>query len=510
MPGFSRRDFLKAASLVSAGALFNRFYPSAVSWAGGSQKGPNILILVMDALSARNMSLYGYVRNTTPNIARFAERSTVYHSHYAGGNYTSPGTGSILTGTYPWTHRAINMRGTIAHSLVDKDLFALAGDDYYRVAYTQNMLADVFLRQSAGNIDLHMPLDSFPLNGHPSLKSSWFANDPLAAYYAFDDSTLNRTNTSTFLFNFLNVASWKSIEKYSEPSPEYPFGTPFNSFNFFDNRVVYDALGSTLLDLAQNPKPFLTYFHLYSPHEPFSPRQEFVGKLIPDIPEPNKPFHPLSLNHFRRKDLMPLRQKYDEFISDVDDNFGRLIDQLENAGILDTTYVFLLSDHGELFERGEHGHLTPLMYDALLHIPLIVHEPGQKVRRDVFAPTSNTDILPTISRILQKEPDPVYEGKLLPGLGGVEDLERSIFSVEAKLNPARLPITRGSISMIKGNKKLIYYFGYEDQDDIFELYDLHEDIDELDDLFTKDKVTAARMKQELLDSLSTTNNKLRR
>lgn len=495
---------------MSAGAFVNSIYPSAASWSNQSQKNPNILILVMDALSARNMSLYGYVRNTTPNIARFAERATVYHSHYAGGNYTSPGTASILTGTYPWTHRAINMRGTIVQSLVDKDLFALAGDDYHRVAFSQNMLADVFLRQSAKNIEEHIPLDSFRLNRHPSLKSSWFSRDPLASYYAFDDSTLNRTNTSTFLFNFLNVASWKSIESYSELSPEYPYGAPFNAFNFFDNRVVYDALGSTVQDLAQNPKPFLTYFHLYSPHEPFSPRQEFVGQLIPDIPEPNKPFHPLSLNHFRRKGLMPMRQKYDEFILDVDDNFGRLIDQLETAGILENTYIFLLSDHGELFERGEHGHLTPLMYDALLHIPLIVHEPGQKVRRDVFAPTSNADILPTIARILQKEPDSALEGRLLPGFGGAEDLERSIFSIEAKLNTARLPLTRASISMIKGNKKLIYYFGYKSQDDIFELYDLHDDLDELDDLFLKDTATAKRMKQELLDSLSTANNKIRR
>ena len=64
--------------------------------------------------------------------------------------------------------------------------------------------------------------------------------------------------------------------------------------------------------------------------------------------------------------------------------------------------------------------------------------------------------------------------------------------------------------MIKGNKKLIYYFGYEDQDELFELYDLHDDKDELDDLFLKDTGTAARMKQELLDALSTTNNKFRR
>lgn len=509
MSQFNRRDFLKMASLMSAGALVSGAYPSMASWSAPSRKAPNIIVFVMDALSARNMSLYGYVRNTTPNISRFAERSTVYHSHFSSGNYTSPGTASILTGTYPWTHRAINMRGTFVQSLVEKDLFAVAGTEYNRVAFTQNMLADVFLRQSAGDIEEHIPLDSFSLNQHPSLKSSWFLKDPLASYYAFDDSTLNRTNTSTFLFNFLNIASWKSLEAYSEPSSEYPYGIPFDSFNFFDNQVVYDALAATLQNLARGSKPFLTYFHLYSPHEPFSPRKKFVGQLVPDIPEPNKPFHPLSLNHIRRKGLMGLRQKYDEFISDVDDNFGRLIDSLEDSGILDNTFVFILSDHGELFERGEHGHLTPLMYDSVLHVPLLVHAPGQKDRREVFTPTSNTDILPTITKLLNKEVDPTVEGRLLPGFGGVEDLDRSIFSIEAKLNPARSPLKNASISMIKGSKKMIYYFGYKDQNDIFELYDLHDDIDELDDLFLKDATTANLMKQELLDSLATANNKIR-
>ena len=65
----------------------------------------NIIIIVFDAFSAYHISLYGYQRETAPNISRLAERAIVYHNHYAGGNYTTPGTASLLTGAQPWPSR---------------------------------------------------------------------------------------------------------------------------------------------------------------------------------------------------------------------------------------------------------------------------------------------------------------------------------------------------------------------------------------------------------------------
>ena len=69
---------------------------------------PNILVMVFDALSALDISLFGYRRETTPNLARLAEKATVFHNHYAGANFTSPGTSSLLMGLYPWSHRSLH------------------------------------------------------------------------------------------------------------------------------------------------------------------------------------------------------------------------------------------------------------------------------------------------------------------------------------------------------------------------------------------------------------------
>jgi hypothetical protein len=61
------------------------------------------------------------------------------------------------------------------------------------------------------------------------------------------------------------------------------------------------------------------------------------------------------------------------------------------------------------------------------------------------------------------------------------------------------------MTLIKEGKKLIYYTGYDEYPEVFELYDLVHDIEETRDLFLKDIVTAARMKEELLDALAKAN-----
>lgn len=109
MKNLSRRDVLKLAGLVTGGAAWTALRMKSGRALDG--KKPNIVVLLADTLSATNLSLFGYGRQTTPNLERLADRAFVYHSHYAGGNFTSPGTATILTGSYTWTHRTVNLGG---------------------------------------------------------------------------------------------------------------------------------------------------------------------------------------------------------------------------------------------------------------------------------------------------------------------------------------------------------------------------------------------------------------
>ena len=150
-----------------------------------------------------------------------------------------------------------------------------------------------------------------------------------------------------------------------------------------------------------------------------------------------------------------------------------------------------------MFERGEKNHETPLLYDPVVHIPLMISMPGQQDHKDIYSPTNSVDMLPTLLHLAGREAPTWCEGTLLPGLGGQEDSGRATFSVEAKSNPAFAPIKKGTIAMRKGKYKLIYYTGYEKQDS-FELYDLEDDLEELTDLYPTQPALASSMREELL------------
>jgi hypothetical protein len=116
------------------------------------------------------------------------------------------------------------------------------------------------------------------------------------------------------------------------------------------------------------------------------------------------------------------------------------------------------------------------------------------------------DILPTLAQIAGKPVPEWSPGKILPGLGGEEDPERSIYTVEAKLSSAIGILKKATVALQKGNHKLIYYTGYEEEDS-FELYDLGIDIEEMNDLYPDKPSFAGQMKEELLEAFFEANKK---
>jgi len=203
--------------------------------------------------------------------------------------------------------------------------------------------------------------------------------------------------------------------------------------------------------------------------------------------------------------LLGQRILYDRQIVQVDDEFGKLISELDRSEILQNCYLILTSDHGELFERGFVGHGFQYMYEPVLNIPLIIHAPHQTRHEDVFVPTSNIDILPTILSCAGKEQPSDLDGKILPSLGGQVDEDRPIFSMVAVNNSSFGKIKKAVVSMRKRAYKLIVYLGYDKMEQPFELYDLENDPEELNNLASKDVKTLSAMKDELFAHLDAAN-----
>ncbi len=186
MSKISRRNFLKLVGAAAPTILF----PAITSWAGknlhqGDASKPNVIILLFDAMSARNLSVYGYRRQTSPNFERFAEHATVYHAHNSGGNYTIPGTSSLLTGTYPWTSRALNYSSGVKRGLIENNMFRAFGEDYHRLCFPQSMMANFIVSQFQDDINTYLPASAFGKFNY--LLNQYFPKDQNMALRALDD-----------------------------------------------------------------------------------------------------------------------------------------------------------------------------------------------------------------------------------------------------------------------------------------------------------------------------------
>ena len=158
-----------------------------------------------------------------------------------------------------------------------------------------------------------------------------------------------------------------------------------------------------------------------------------------------------------------------------------------------------------MFERGITQHFHETFHQAAVQIPLMVFEPGQQSRKDVFTPTSAVDILPTLLHVSDKEIPDWCEGKILPPYSEEQpENNRSIFALEAKSNLMDKKISPGTGMIVKGEHKLVYYYDYaklKNQGPLVELFNLENDPEELDNLYSTNSNLADNMLDELLDTM---------
>ncbi len=504
MPKISRRDFLKVGSALSGAAALSRLAPQLHA-TGGLAPGskPNILIFVFDALSAKNLSLHGYHRKTTPNLERFAERATVYHQHYSAAPFTTPGTASLLTSLYPWTHRAINESGLIARDRARDNIFRAVGKEYHRLAFSQNLWPNYFFGQFEGDIEKVLPPASFSLVDH--VFGDKISRDLQASHRALDDFLfMDGQPPASLVFGVAERVLLRRSYALAQQR-DYPQGLPrAGSYPiFFTLKDVINGMISTLEGLKA---PSFAYLHAFPPHAPYRPTKAFDQHFLDNWRPPRKPEHVLG-DHVLAKIMNDRRQNYDEYIANIDAEFGRVMDFMQAAGILDQSYIIFTSDHGELFERGVHGHTSPLLYDPVMLIPLLISSPGQTTRKDVNIPTSSLDLLPTLVHLSGEEVPAWCEGQVLPGLGGTEDAQRSIYMMDAKENSAFRPLRHVSFALRTGPYKLTYYKGYYQYrgKDKFELYDIASDPEELTDLYPQAPSFGKALQDEVLAKIEAEN-----
>ncbi|HEY6304513.1 MAG TPA: sulfatase-like hydrolase/transferase [Terriglobales bacterium] len=237
-----------------------------------------------------------------------------------------------------------------------------------------------------------------------------------------------------------------------------------------------EKAGITKDQLAKSPqKRFFLWMHLYDPHFPYHP------------PEP-----------YRREYAA---QPYDGEIAFADEQVGRLLRFLKEKGVYQNTVIVLCGDHGE--SLGEHGEKTHgfFIYNATMHVPLIIRLPDHRLpesaaARMVADPVSLVDLMPTVLAAVGLEiPSQVQGRSLLAELRGEVNRDNQANRDRVLYGETFLPRIHFNWSELRGSENIKYHFIDAPRP---ELYDLAKDPDEVHNLFAEKKAVAEEMHSKLV------------
>ena len=442
----------------------NNGVPAPVTLTGPARDLPNVVIIVLDALTSRDMSLYGYSLPTTPNLDRLARNWTVFEQAHTTATSTLGVQPAILAGRYP----------------------------YFSQWHHYGDLA----RAGRGVLNLAQVLQSFGYETTYVIGGGW----PPSRYhlhYGFDRilgagyPLLMRPRNPVHTFpgrNLVNRTLWNPTVAEAILLPRY------GALRRSDTTLVepmYEA-ASRLLQVrarSQTDAPFFAYLHMNRPHHPYI-ANEFLGRFLPidkglanvgsQLPHLLRHYRPSEQTLFDR-----LRLRYDENILKADQQVGSLIDSLRELGLYDQSLIIVTADHGASFSQGYEGYFSPLLAATEHSIPLLIKFPHQTEGRRITGAVSTVDILPTVLDVVGTSyPSGWVDGQSLLRTG--TDPDRIVIVHRMQLEAE---VDFDTVAAISGDLKLVRRKGRDF------LYNLATDPDERDNLLGR--VSANHLSQAL-------------
>jgi arylsulfatase A-like enzyme len=458
---------LAAGAAIATAGLHHGLPPTAIQSRQPAGNGaPNIVLITMDTVRADHLPLYGYGRNTAPNLSEFAAHATAYRYAVAASNMTLSSHASMFTGLYASAHGA--------H--FDPPLYELG-------------------RPLASGI----PTLSAMLAEHGYVTAGVVANFAyLGPYYGLDRG-----------FQIYDVRQPMSVRGrdsgvrlFLRNGIRQALGL-FGWFGEFDRVTrradeIDDAAFGLLRKIAPGKRPFFLFVNYMDAHWPYLPPPPFDSRF----PGKLKNFSDASYRRLAT-DLMGLKRQitpperehltsqYDGAIAYLDSQIDRLLGRLKELGLYDGALIIVTSDHGENFgDRNLLQHGMALYHDEV-NIPLIVKYPGQKQGQTTNDLVSQIDIPPTILETARIPRPSAFAGQ---SLRQAIEADRYLFS-EA-FPPEDTP--PGSLAPQSRRTQRAAYHRFQkliqsSPSGGLELYDLRTDPEERSDAYREKSQLAASM-----------------
>lgn len=375
-------------------------------------KYPNIVFIVIDALRTRNLSCYGYPKKTSPSIDKLAKEAVLFEDAYSCINVTDASLTTIFSGTYPTSHGIVTHGERVPEHCIR----------------TLNKSGIRFLPEILRS------------KGFETFAIDWLDRWHKRGYDYYSGIEHELTMTSLV----------KSLQYVSRKFYNFLYRRFYRFSRFLGRNVLRKSTATDYTNEAisiikrSHARPFLLFVHYWDSHFPYHGPTHYVRKYLSrtqsqGIEDVLKQIDPESESYIRITRLLKVNSvdeavaRYDGAIAYVDHEVGRIVEALDEQGILDETILVLTSDHGEsLTEHGiffsHHG-----LYDVSIHVPLIIKYPGSPKGKRVKGFVQHFDMVPTIFDVLNMETKSFdFDGKsVIPLVNGeMKELHQAIYADE--------------------------------------------------------------------------------
>lgn len=284
-----------------------------------AQDQPNIILIMCDYMGYADTEPFGSHDIKTPSISKLAEQGVKYTNFYSAAPVCSPARGAILTGLYPFHNGIETNMGKSHEGLTSK--FPSIASKLKKQGYRTAFIGKWHLGYSE----------------EASANANGFDH-----YFGFNDWSIDYYSHKTH--------SGSSLYKNDRPIEVEGYITNV----FTDNAIEFIN--------EQPSKPFFLSL--------------FYNAPLPPLQVPGKPKDIRDKTTWHNN----TREDYVKVVENVDENIGRILEDLKKKGLFENTIVVFTYDHGgkDYVNHGELFHGFATLWEGGIRVPLIIRHPLEK------------------------------------------------------------------------------------------------------------------------------------
>ena len=416
---------------------------------------PNVILVITDDQGYGDIGYNGNPHIITPNLDKFASES-IRFNNFNVSPVCAPTRSSLLTGRY-------SLRTGVTDTYNGGAIMSSNEITLAEILNKNNYKTGIFGKWHLG--------DNYP--SRPSDQG-------------FQESLIHLSGGIGQVGDFTNY--YKGSTSYFDPT-----------LWLNNNQKKYDGYCSDIftdeaLKFIEKNKDnqFFCYLSFNAPHTPLQVPDKYIQmyeEIDPTIINGDN----LDMN---KKNIQDAKKIYG-MVTNIDENFGKLINKLDELKLKENTIVIFMTDNGPQQPRyvSNLRGLKSQVYNGGIKVPFYlnyprIHDEGTDL--DFFS--AHIDVLPTITKLCNL---PIPNDRKIDGIdlfdNKINKKERDFFSYWTRKSPELYK----NISLNNGNYKLVGNTNYNSKIEDFELYDLEEDPNESENLIVQEKSIGLEMKSRM-------------